>query len=116
MMMGGSRSDSALVSGEVAHTNTTSRMLKSTASILSITFVMMMFWGSGSSNDYDSTATTLQRHLSSLQQFMDPKSTNLRSDVGGGGVTMNQQTTSTINNQHGDPKYQSPAMQTTHSL
>ena len=84
MMIGGSRSDSALVSGDVANTNTTPRMLKSTASILSITFVMMMFWGGGSSNDYDSTATTLQRQLSSLQQFMDPKSTNLRSDLGGG--------------------------------
>ena len=64
-------------------------MLKLTVSILSISLgammMMMMCWGGGHSNNNDNDpATTLQRHLSSLQQFMDPKSTNLRSDVVGG--------------------------------
>jgi len=88
MMMGGSKSGSAF-SGDVANTNTTQksnsntpRMLKFTASILSISFVMMIFWNSASiNNDYDSTDTTLHRQLSSLQQFMDPKSTNLRTGL-----------------------------------
>ena len=106
MMTGGSRSGSA-------NTNTTQknnrfRMLKLTASILSISSfaIIVIFWNSNS-NDDGSTTNTLQRQLSSLQQFMDPKSTNLRSEIvggGGGGVMMNQQTTNTINNQHGDPK------------
>ena len=62
------------------------RMLKLTASILSILFVMMILWSNGGSNDndIDSTATTMPRQLSSLQQFMDPKSTNLRSEIVGG--------------------------------
>jgi len=87
MMMGGSRSGSAF-SGDAANNSTqksnsnTPRMLKFTASILSISFVMMVFWNSASiNNDYDSTDTTLHRQLSSLQQFMDPKSTNLRTGL-----------------------------------
>ena len=75
------------------------RTLKLTASIL---LLVMMLWNSNN-NDIDSTATTMHRQLSSLQQFMDPKSTNLRSNLVGGGPIANQQTT-TINNQHGDPK------------
>ena len=60
------------------------RMLKLTASILSISLfvMMMMFWGGGIDDDYDSsTSTFLHRQLSSLEQFMDPKSTNLRTGL-----------------------------------
>ena len=86
MMMHGSRSGSALVSGDVVNTNTTQksntrRMLNLTASILSISsFAIMMLWGSGSSNDYDSTVNMLHRQLWSLQlqQFIDPKTINIR--------------------------------------
>ena len=64
------------------------RMHKLTALILSILFVMMILWSNGNGgsndNDIDSTATTMPRQLSSLQQFMDPKSTNLRSEIVGG--------------------------------
>ena len=61
----------------------TSRMLKLSVSILSIVFAMMILWSNGDSNDNDndSTTITLQRQLSSLQQFMDPKSTNLRTGL-----------------------------------
>ena len=74
MMMGGS----SAVGGSSSR-----RMLKLTASILSILFVMMILWSNGGSNDndIDSTATTMPRQLSSLQQFMDPKSTNLRTGI-----------------------------------
>ena len=44
----------------------------------------MILWSNGGSNDnndIDSTATTMPRQLSSLQQFMDPKSTNLRTGI-----------------------------------
>ena len=60
----------------------TPRMLKFTASILFISFAMMILWSNGSNdNDYDFTDTALHRQLSSLQQFMDPKSTNLRTGL-----------------------------------
>ena len=92
MMMEGSRSrsGSALVNGDVSNTNTTQRksntrrMLKLAASsILSISsFAVMMLWdsGSSSSNDHDSAINMLHRQLSSLQlqQYLDPKSINIR--------------------------------------
>ena len=87
MMMGGSRSGSAF-SGDAANNSTqksnsnTPRMLKFTASILFISFAMMILWSNGSNdNDNDSATITLHRQLSSLQQFMDPKSTNLRTGL-----------------------------------
>lgn len=50
--------------------------------------MMIMYWGGygyGSivnDSDYDiSTTTTFPRQLSSLQGYMDPKSTNLRKEI-----------------------------------
>ena len=61
----------------------------STSILLSISLVMMMmYWGgygsivNDSDSDYDiSTTTTFPRQLSSLQGYMDPKSTNLRKEI-----------------------------------
>ena len=66
--------------------NGASRMLKLSVSILSISFVMMMFWSTGSIDNNDDgghlTTTTMDRELSELEeQFMDPKSTNIRTHL-----------------------------------
>lgn len=56
--------------------NGASRMLKLSVSILSISFVMMMFWSTGSiDNDGGGghSSTTMDRELSELEQFVDPK-------------------------------------------
>jgi hypothetical protein len=57
------------------------RMLKLSVSILSIfSFVMMMFWSTGSidNNDGRHLTTTMNRELSELEeQSMDPKTTNI---------------------------------------
>ena len=67
--------------------NGASGMLKLSVYILSISFVMMMFWSTGSIDNNDDgghlTTTTMDRELSELEeQFMDPKSTtNIRTHL-----------------------------------